>query len=457
MGRRSINKGVTAKGSDRIQFDFELEGVRYRPSVARIASEANLRRARKQLENIKARIANATFRFSEEFPEFRDINKVPGGTARRTCNEVFDEFLAHCASRLAKNDLSYATVDGYRKILDHVWRPKIGAEIFENVKYSVLVKIVDSKKLKKKTYNNIVSAVRCAFDYGYQDHPEIHNPASGLRCFRISKKDRPVVDPFTIQEAETLIAAIHKDWGEAQGNYDEFRFFTGLRPSEQIALLVSDCDISQAKISVTKARVMTRDKDRTKTSEDRLVELNQRALQVLKHQLALHEKLKLAGKIDHDELFFKETGEPIRNLQYPWRNWRHTLQVTLKGRYREPYNARHSSVSWNLMIGKNLLWVSKQHGHSVQTMLDVYAAWIEGAKESDIEAIKRSMESRPRTVTPSANSTLILPLQSPEFGTGSALTTSHRRVSYGKIKTFTGGERGTRTLDLGIMSADLGR
>jgi hypothetical protein len=26
------------------------------------------------------------------------------------------------------------------------------------------------------------------------------------------------------------IAAIHRDWGEAQGNYDEFRFFTSLRP-----------------------------------------------------------------------------------------------------------------------------------------------------------------------------------------------------------------------------------
>jgi hypothetical protein len=26
------------------------------------------------------------------------------------------------------------------------------------------------------------------------------------------------------------------------------------------------------------------------------------------------------------------------------------------------------------MLGKNLLWVAKQHGHSVQTMLDVYAA-----------------------------------------------------------------------------------
>jgi integrase len=127
-----------------------------------------------------------------------------------------------------------------------------------------------------------------------------------------------------------LIAAIHRDWGEAQGNYDEFRFFTGLRPSEQIALLVADCDLNQAKISITKARVMGRDNDRTKTSEDRLVELCPRALEVLKRQLAPCARRKLAGTTRHDNLFFKDNGEPIRNLQYPRVRWRRTLQITLK-------------------------------------------------------------------------------------------------------------------------------
>jgi integrase len=156
------------------------------------------------------------------------------------------------------------------------------------VRYSALVRIADAWKWKKKTYNNAISVLRCAFDYGYRDHPEKHNPATGLKCFRITKKDRPVVDPFSIQEAEALIAAIHRDWGEAQGYYDEFRFFTGLRPSEQVALLISDCDLVQAKISVSKARVDGRDKDRTKTSEDRLVELGPRALEVLKRQHFAH-------------------------------------------------------------------------------------------------------------------------------------------------------------------------
>jgi hypothetical protein len=47
------------------------------------------------------------------------------------------------------------------------------------------------------------------------------------------------------------------------------------------------------------------------------------------------------------------------------------------------------------MIGTNPLWVSKQHGHSVTTMLRVYTAWAEGAIEADIEAIKSAMKRRP--------------------------------------------------------------
>jgi integrase len=109
-----------------------------------------------------------------------------------------------------------------------------------------------------------------------------------------------------IKKAETFIAAIHRDWGEAQGNYDEFRFYTGMRPSEQIALLVSDFDIARGTLSVNKARVAGFDKDSTKTGEDRRIVLCSRALDVLDRQLALRKRLEFAGKINHDHLFFKD-------------------------------------------------------------------------------------------------------------------------------------------------------
>jgi hypothetical protein len=55
-------------------------------------------------------------------------------------------------------------------------------------------------------------------------------------------------------------------------------------------------------------------------------------LDVLNRQLALRKRLELAGKIDHGYLFFKETGEPICNLQYPYRRWRWTMARNNAGR-----------------------------------------------------------------------------------------------------------------------------
>ena len=265
MGRRSITGGVTAKGQRRIQFEFWFEGVRYRPTLPRTPTEANLRRAREQVAGIRARITAGTFSFAEEFPEFRNLKDVPHEGAPRTCNQVFDAFLAHCESRVAKNDMATVTLACYRRILNGVWRAKLGVIRFLDVRYSSLVKIADEADWSKKSYNNAISVLRRAFKFGYRDHPEKYDPTSSLKSARLRKQDRPAIDPFTIGEAEALIAAVHRDWGEAQGNYDECRFFTGLRPSEQIALLVTDFDPVKRRLTINKARVAGIDKDSTKT------------------------------------------------------------------------------------------------------------------------------------------------------------------------------------------------
>src|SRR5688572_5844856 len=79
-----------------------------------------------------------------------------------------------------------------------------------------------------------------------------------------------------------------------------------------------------------------------------------------------------------------------------WRGWadkcRTDWHTTLGIRYRKPYAARHTSVSWNLMIGKSPLYNAKQHGHSVATMSRVYSAWMDGAVEADIEAVRCAMQ-----------------------------------------------------------------
>ena len=112
------------------------------------------------------------------------------------------------------------------------------------------------------------------------------------------------------------------------------------------------------------------------------------------------------------------------------------------------------------MLRKNLLRVAKQHGHSVQTMLDVYAAWIEGATESDLQAIRLAMESSPRAREPIATDGGTVatsaadgsratksPQHPPEFGIDLALEPRHTELSRGMRLKLYGGKGGTRTQD----------
>jgi integrase len=440
VGRKSISGGVRAKGS-RIQFDFEFEGVRYRPTIESTPTPGNLLRARRRLADIKERIARGCFNFEEEFPDFRFIEKIVSATGPLTCNEVFDAFLKHCEARVARRDLAFVTHNGYRKLLAQIWRPEIGADLFRDVRYSRLAKVADAHTdWSKKTYNNAISTIRCAFDFGYRDHPEKPNPAKALTCLRIAKKDRRPVDPFALHEAQALIAGLHADWGDAIGNYDEFRFVTGLRPSEEIALVVSDYDRARGELHVTKARVLRRDKDRPKNGEERVIELCGRAIDVLERHLKLRAQYLAEGRINHKHLFFHQDGTSIADPECTRWRWNETLRRTVEGRGRGPYHARHTFVSWNLMLGKPLLWVAQQAGHSVEVMLRMYAKWLRGATQADIDAIRQFMDGtepglRAEVVARAAASVdtvTDLPLRPPRFGTRLALEGPVSKVSHGE-------------------------
>jgi hypothetical protein len=57
-------------------------------------------------------------------------------------------------------------------------------------------------------------------------------------------------------------------------------------------------------------------------------------------------------------------------------------------------------IDWPLLAGVASR-VAKQHGHSVEAMLRMYAAWLDGATDADIhaikQAIKQAIERRPAT------------------------------------------------------------
>jgi hypothetical protein len=54
------------------------------------------------------------------------------------------------------------------------------------------------------------------------------------------------------------------------------------------------------------------------------------------------------------------------------------------------------------MIGKNPLFVARQHGHSLVTMWRTYAVWMDGALESDIGLIRAAIEGSAPELVPSS-------------------------------------------------------
>jgi hypothetical protein len=214
--------------------------------------------------------------------------------------------------------------------------------------------------------------------------------------------------------------------------------------------VVTDYDALNGILSITKARVAGVDRDRTKIAEDRRIVVCPRAMAVLEWQLRLRAQLERLGHLNHDHLFFLPNGEPIHTLAAVYSHWRHTLR-RLPIRYRKPYAARHSSVSWDLMIGRNPLFVAQQHGHSLLTMLTtVYAAWTCGSAEPEIASIQGAMQApayaaraEQRAAAPKPARTA-LPSK-PNWAIDWSIADREEAKKPMKLRKWTGGADGTRT------------
>ena len=171
---------------------------------------------------------------------------------------------------------------------------------------------------------------------------------------------------------EAILRAMLKRNGPEWADYFTFPFFAGLRASEQIALLWADVDLRSGAVLVHRSRVMTQDKQRTKTHKQCLVELNQRAADVIQRQRA---RTQAAGA----EVFLNpHTDKAYLDEQTQRRIW--TLALRAAGvRYRPPKECRGTSVTMALMAAANPMWVAMQHGHSLQAMMRDYAKWIPSA------------------------------------------------------------------------------
>jgi integrase len=394
MGRRSSTGGVTPAG-DRIQVRFTYQGKDMRPTLNLKPTAVNLKHAHRLREQILFDIKAGQFNLAEFFPDYRNAE------LSESTHRSFLQW-AELWGQLSARSLENSTIRIYKRHLKAYWVAKFGdllpkqithEKVLEHLAYLATSRIHPvsgklTKPLGRKTQNNILIPLRGVFELICKSDPYVKDPTDGIDNLKVQKAQP---DPFTAEEVELILAEI-KD--EALSDYFEFSCFAGLRISEQIALLWEDVDLRQGTVKVRRARVLAEDKERTKTGYEREVELNARALAVIKRQRARTQAKGIYVFLN------PSTGLRWNDEQEQRREWVQVLRAA-KVRYRPPKECRDTSVTLSLMAGAEPLWVAKQHGHSVTVMMKSYARFIPRAdKGRNLEAVNAALKLADSAVNP---------------------------------------------------------
>lgn len=305
-----------------------------------------------------------TFDLVRYFPEYRFIDKLT--EANEPAGRSFEEWVK-VWSTLSSRELEHSTLAIYKRHLAAYWTPVFGQKRATSITHEqLLTRLAELNEagLSRKTQNNVLIPLRGVL--GMMSRTvKCPNPADGIENLKV-QTGKP--DPFTLEEVEAILKALLAE-SDVVRDYFEFSFFTGLRMSEQIALLWPDVDLRSKVFVVRRARVMGQDKERTKTAVERQVELNERAAATLERQRA---RTQLAGAHVFINPFTRHAWHDGQTQHKLWTRALRKCGV----RYRPPKEARDTSVTMSLMAGANPMWVAKQHGHSLQVMLKDYAKWI---------------------------------------------------------------------------------
>jgi integrase len=360
MGRDG--SGITARKTS-IQIAFTHEGKHHRLTLKAEGKPvpptlANIKRAERLAAEIRDRIRLGAFVFAEFFPDEagQDISSLSAYLMG------WEKTLRAPASTKAK----YSSAAKF-------WRQEMGEKPLHSIKPSdIRAALANRPNLAGKTVNDYVSVLRMALQAAVDDRLIQSNPAEPIEAAQAQAKPP---DPFTAEEAEEIISALKKKCPE-DGDLAEFRFFTGLRTGELIGLRWENVDLRAKRMLVVGGRVRGEDRKSTKTGKTRVVDLNSRAMAVLKRQRA---RTQTAGA----HVFLNpRTGVFYDNEnQFAKQAWAPCLKA-LSMRYRRPYNTRHTYATMMLMAGLTPAYCAAQLGHSVEMFLKTYAKWLNGDRNA---------------------------------------------------------------------------
>lgn len=384
MGRGQSTAGGVEVRETSIRILFSYRGKQrketlYLDNAPLPPTPPNVKYARRVATEIKERIRTGDFVYAEYFPH-SPLAKS-GGPDDQLLHNVMDRWLELL-------ELKASTKKQYTTRINSFWKDKLKNGPIDRVKHSDVLEALKSGTWSSgKSRNNELSMIRRMFEFARKDGLIKVNPCEEIE--RVSHQ-RKKPDPFSLDEADQIIAALGEKYGPQIGSFYEMQFFSGLRTNEAIGLRWENVDFRRREMLVEGGIVYDEETDETKTSKSRAVKLNSRATAAIERQKA---KTMLRSKYVFAD---PESGEALayQTMTDARMYWKPTLK-RLGIRYRRPYNTRHTYATVALMSGANPAFIAKQLGHSLKMLFEVYADWITGDQdEQEMAKIEGALQAK---------------------------------------------------------------
>ena len=340
-----------------LMLDFRHENIRYRIATKLAAENENIAKASKLLASIKLDLDRGVFylaNYKKHLSNPSALEKLDANyqeqLSQANMEDLIDEQLKHYQKRVSVKTMALATYEGYAYIINLHLKP-----FFRNVPISAVDNLMLEELIKKLPFTR--KRIGCIL----RPLRPIFKKAQKLKQIKLDPMDEIDKDvylttvatsdyevkPFTLNEIQKILGCCKYD---SVRNLIKFGFWTGMRIGELFALEWSDIDFERESISVTKASSTHGFIKQPKTKSGiRDVEMTPQAKEALQNQF------KITGN-DKDGRVFKS---PVNNRIWikpcAFRKyWKMALDKA-GVEFRNPYQMRHTFISYMLSIGNNPL------------------------------------------------------------------------------------------------------
>jgi len=273
----------------------------------------------------------------------------------------------------------------YKGLMNNYWMPHLATMPIKAVTPMVLREVVARTEWKSPTVKRAaIARVKAMFRAAVYDEVVDRNPAASIQLPQKSKKQ---VDPFTIEEADTMIEWMYANFSRCNqvfAAFYEFAFYTGMRTGEIMALRWDEIDLEKKTAHICRIVVERQVVERTKTKYTRTVMLNSRAISALKRaQEIAHYRAAQKRRVSITSPYVFQPSGRSPHMKGPTTPGGHFNEAveSLGIRARPQYNCRHTYATMCLMSGMNPAFIAGQLGHSVQVLLTTYAKWLNSAND----------------------------------------------------------------------------